>query len=98
MGKRIEQEKQTIEQMITFYCRHKEGNQVLCPSCCELLAYALERLDRCRYGDEKCSCKNCKTHCYNPQRREQIRQLMRFVGPRMIFYMPRAAIKHLISK
>ena len=37
---RIEEEKQTIEQMIHFYCRHKEKNQALCSACSELLKYA----------------------------------------------------------
>ena len=38
---RIEQEKQTVEQMIRLYCRKKEGNETLCPQCREVLEYAL---------------------------------------------------------
>lgn len=37
---RIEQEKQTVEQMIRLYCRKKEGNETLCPQCREVLEYA----------------------------------------------------------
>ena len=43
---RIEEEKQTIEQMIHFYCRHKEKNQTLCSACSELLKYAHQRLEQ----------------------------------------------------
>ncbi|MEF9950505.1 MAG: nitrous oxide-stimulated promoter family protein [Mucinivorans sp.] len=98
MTTRIEDEKLTIEKMITLYCRHKEGNATLCQECSELIAYAKARLDSCRYGEEKTSCRKCQTHCYNTVRREQIRRVMRFVGPRMFFYLPRQTIKHLVSK
>ena len=35
-------------------------------------------------------------HCYQPQMREQIRQVMRFSGPRMLLYHPVLAVWHLI--
>ena len=44
---RITREKKTVELMIRLYCRKKEKNQTLCPSCEELLHYAHARLDRC---------------------------------------------------
>ena len=30
---RIAQEKHIVTQMIRLYCRHKEGNRELCPTC-----------------------------------------------------------------
>ena len=36
-------------------------------------------------------------HCYQPQMREQIRQVMRYSGPRMLFHHPVMAIRHLID-
>ena len=41
--RRIEEEKSVVEQMIRLYCRRKEGNRSLCPSCQELLEYAQGR-------------------------------------------------------
>ena len=35
-------------------------------------------------------------HCYQPQMREQIRQVMRYSGPRMLLYHPVLAIWHLV--
>ena len=42
-------------------------------------------------------CSNCRVHCYNPQMREKIRMVMRFSGPKMIFYHPVAAVRHVIE-
>ena len=41
-------------------------------------------------------CRNCKVHCYKPEMREKIREVMRYSGPRMIFHHPAAAIRHVI--
>ncbi|WP_295937322.1 nitrous oxide-stimulated promoter family protein [uncultured Alistipes sp.] len=93
----IEKEKQTIELMLRLYCRKKEGNATLCEECRELLAYAHKRLDACCYGNEKTTCKKCPTHCYAHARREKIREVMRYSGPRMLIYHPLIAIKHLFE-
>ena len=92
---RIEEEKKVVEQMIRLYCQKKEGNGVLCPKCHELLDYAHSRLDRCRYGEEKPTCKKCPVHCYRPDMKERVRAVMRWSGPRMMLYHPVAAIKHI---
>lgn len=91
----IEKEKQTVGQMIRLYCRHKEGNRQLCPRCAELLRYACDRLDHCRFGCRKPTCKTCPIHCYRPAMKEQMRAVMRWAGPRMLLYHPLAAIRHL---
>ena len=98
MDRRIEEEKAVVEQMIRLYCRKKEGNAELCPICQELLDYAFKRLDRCRYGAEKPTCKKCPIHCYRPDMKERIKEVMRWSGPRMILYHPTAAILHLIRE
>ena len=95
--KRIGEEKAVVEQMIRLYCRKHEGHTELCPSCQELLDYAHSRLDRCRYGEEKPTCKKCPIHCYRPEMKERIRKVMRWSGPRMILYHPLAAIRHLLN-
>lgn len=92
---RIEEEKKVVEQMIRLYCRKKEGNGGLCQKCHELLDYAHSRLDRCRYGEGKPTCKKCPIHCYRPEMKERVRAVMRWSGPRMMLYHPVAAIKHI---
>lgn len=84
--------------MIRLYCRYKEGNKTLCPSCFALQEYALARLDRCPFGDNKGACRDCRIHCYKPEMQKRIRQVMRYAGPRMILRYPLDAIRHLIGK
>lgn len=94
---KIKNEKNTLTLMISIYCRKKHGSKVLCDECQTLLSYALNRLNHCRYGENKGFCNKCATHCYNKVYQEQIRKVMAFSGPRMIFYHPVMAIKHLLS-
>lgn len=94
---RIGKEKRVVEQMIRLYCRKKEGNASLCPDCEALLQYAFVRLDRCRFGEEKTSCKRCPVHCYKPAMRDRMREVMRFAGPRMLWHAPWEAIRHLLG-
>jgi len=96
---RIEREKLTVRQMIELYCRHNhDGNGELCESCKALLDYACTRLDHCKFGEEKTSCKKCPVHCYKPDMRDAMRVVMRYSGPRMILHHPVAAIRHLLGK
>lgn len=70
----------------------------LCPECAALLDYALRRLDSCRFGNGKPSCRKCPVHCYRADMRERIRTVMRWAGPRMIFHHPLAATRHLLRE
>lgn len=70
----------------------------LCPSCAELARYACERSDRCPYQETKTFCVNCSTHCYRPEMRERIREVMRYAGPRMARHRPVAALRHLLAQ
>ncbi len=93
-----EKEKYIVGQMIQLYCRknhsHKEG---LCPECRRLKTYAEQRSDKCPFMESKTFCSNCKIHCYKKEMREKIRRVMRFSGPRMIFYHPVLAVSHMIE-
>ena len=98
---RIEREKATVGMMIGIYCRRHHvpaAGRELCSECEQLLAYACERLDRCPKSDRKSSCRKCEIHCYMPERREAIRRVMRYVGPRMLFIAPCAALRHLLAE
>ena len=92
---RIERERKTVEAMIRLFCRNRHGSRDLCPSCEELLAYAGKRLEACPYGKDKPACSHCPVHCYKPGMREQIRQVMRYSGPRMMWKHPVLAAYHL---
>ena len=62
-----------------------------------LIDYADARVDHCPHMATKTFCSVCKTHCYKPEMREQIRQVMRWSGPRMLFHHPVLAIRHLVE-
>ena len=92
-----QREKETVSLMIAIYCRKKHGSKELCPECAALEAYARQRSDKCPFMETKTFCSNCKVHCYKKDMREKIREVMRFSGPRMIFYHPVMAIRHVIE-
>jgi hypothetical protein len=92
---RLDREKRTIRVMIGIYCRaHHGGCRELCAECRELLDYALARLDRCPFGEEKTPCAQCPIHCYKPAMRERVRDVMRYAGPRMLLRHPILALRH----
>lgn len=97
MHKRITRESKTVEKMIILYCRKHHLVKQLCPECLELVNYAHERLKKCPFQGGKTTCAKCHVHCYNPAKRERIRKIMRYSGPRMLFYHPIASIQHLID-
>lgn len=106
-AKRRAREMRVISQMICIYCEHNHVDartetaycgEPLCPECAKIDAYAVTRTQRCKKMDEKTSCEECANHCYKPEEREYIREVMRFAGPRMITKHPIEAIRHLIGK
>ena len=93
-----QREKETVSLMIQLYCKKQHHTKNgLCDECKALDDYAKQRSDKCPFMETKTFCSNCKVHCYKPQMREKIRQVMRFSGPRMIMYHPVMAIRHLIE-
>ena len=55
----------------------------VCTECTDFLLYAFERRLRCPL-DEKPVCKHCHVHCYKPEHREKVREIMRFSGQYLI--------------
>jgi hypothetical protein len=94
--------------MVALYCagNHDAASrteraccgELVCPACKAVDAYAVLRTARCRQMHAKTSCEKCPYHCYRPQEREQIRQVMRYAGPRMLTKHPIAAIRHLLGR
>ncbi len=95
----LKREQETVSKMIALYCtsQHKTQKGQLCTACQSLEAYAHQRIERCPFGEGKPTCAKCPIHCYQPDRREQIRQVMRFSGPRMLIHHPILAIRHLFN-
>jgi predicted amidophosphoribosyltransferase len=56
---------------------------VLCPECTKLLAHAFVKRTHCPM-DPKPMCKHCPNHCYHPTYRQQIREVMKFSGRKMV--------------
>jgi hypothetical protein len=95
---RITREEKTIRAMFQIYCHDKHGtDQILCDECQADCEYAILRLKKCPYGDEKPTCKNCPIHCYTPTMKEKVRQVMRYAGPRMLRRHPLLAVLHIID-
>lgn len=93
-----ETEKQVVSLMIRVYCKGRHGRKSgLCEDCAALERYAHSRSDHCPFMEEKTFCSNCKVHCYKPEMREKIRAVMRYSGPRMIFYHPVMALRHVAA-
>ena len=93
--KRLARELTTIAAMIGCYCEdHHDRKAALCPECQGLLDYAALRLERCRFGAEKPVCAKCPVHCYQPARREEVRAVMRYAGPRMLWRHPVLSLRH----
>ena len=83
--------------MVEMYCAHFHQNRGLCSGCSELADYADRKLGLCPYGPEKPTCTNCPIHCYRPEPREQMREIMRYSGPRMLKNHPYLAIMHIFD-
>lgn len=100
MAGRIKREQRTVGLMIGLYCRKHHGSPegLLCEECAALRDYAVERLSRCPHGENKPTCRKCAIHCYRPDMKDRIREVMRYSGPRMMRHYPVAAMRHLFSE
>lgn len=96
---RLARELSTLRAMIAIHCRdrHAPAEGSMCADCRELLDYATRRLDRCVFGEDKPTCANCTVHCYGAARREQVKAVMRYAGPRMLWRHPVLAIAHVVD-
>jgi len=97
---RLARELATLRAMVGIYCGDKHATRgtagrELCAQCRALMDYATRRLDRCVFGDDKPTCANCAVHCYTATLREQVRVVMRYAGPRMIWRHPLLALAHI---
>ncbi|MGN6555534.1 MAG: nitrous oxide-stimulated promoter family protein [Verrucomicrobiota bacterium] len=95
---RLAREWRTMTLMIRIYCRGQHGcGDKLCVDCQQLEDYAAVRLDRCRFGTEKPTCATCPVHCYQKLRRDQVKAVMRYSGPRMLWRHPILSLFHWLD-
>lgn len=55
----------------------------VCNECRDFLLYAFERRLRCPLED-KPLCKHCPVHCYKPEYRAKVKEVMKFSGQYLI--------------
>ena len=89
-----------LSSFIGLFCRSRHGResgaplpaelsllvgkeQRLCPDCAGLLEYSARRLRSCPMKP-KPLCKKCPVHCYRPDYRQRIREVMAWSGKRLI--------------
>jgi len=95
---RIRRELETVRAMLLIFCQNRHGgSRELCPGCAELWDYTRKRVEGCPFADGKPTCANCEVHCFRPEMRERIRDVMRFSGPRMPLRRPMLTIWHFID-
>ncbi len=87
-----------LTRFIGVFCqnKHAQSRQAdggLCHECSDLLEYATDRLAHCPM-DPKPKCKDCPAHCYKPQYRQRIREVMKFSG---IYFVKRGRLDWLIK-
>ena len=91
--KKREKEIEIVTFMIQLYCRsHHDIDEE------ELITYASKRIEKCPTIKTKTFCSRCPIHCYEKKMQEKIKKVMCYSGPRMIFYHPILAMKHVIGK
>ncbi|MDF7680134.1 nitrous oxide-stimulated promoter family protein [Enterobacteriaceae bacterium ESL0689] len=96
-GSRIKREKRTIQKMILLY-QHRSPDAIADAEHYQTLNdYADKRLDKCIFGEQKPACKQCPLHCYQPAKRDEMKQIMRWAGPRMIWRHPLLTVLHLLD-
>lgn len=91
--KKRQKEIKIVTLMIQLYCRyHCDIDEQ------ELIQYASSKIQKCPMMEKKTFCSKCPIHCYQKEMQEKIKRVMRYSGPRMIFYHPILAIKHMLDK
>lgn len=99
-------EKKTLEAMIDIYCKGNHYNKKEdrardykpCPICHEQAAYALSKIDACKFKENKPVCSKCPVKCYNSEHKAMIKKIMRYSGPRIIFIHPLLFARYIFRK
>jgi hypothetical protein len=95
-NRRLAREWKTVTAMIHIYCLDQHGAN-LCSDCKDLTRYVSALLDHCRFGQEKPTCARCPVHCYQRERRDAIKAVMRYAGPLMLWEHPWLSLRHCLD-
>lgn len=90
--KKRQREIKIVTFMIHLYCRHYDDIDKK-----RLIEYATQRIQKCPMMEDKTFCSQCRIHCYEKEMQKQIKMVMRYSGPRMIFYHPIMALRHVLK-
>jgi hypothetical protein len=92
-GEKVDSDLLVLTRFVEIYCWKQHGRRKgeLCGECRELLDYACERRKSCPH-EPKPKCKDCCTHCYRPDARAKIREIMRYSGT---YYIKRGRLDWL---
>jgi hypothetical protein len=82
-GNHADQPREAVQLKFCDVERLLGESPALCEDCNRLLAHAFVKRSRCPL-DPKPACKHCPQHCYHPDYRRKIQEVMRFAGWRMI--------------
>ena len=96
----VDKDNRILAEFIRVFCNRRHGTQPkfiwnevdlgikspqLCDDCSKLLSYSVARRELCPLGP-KPSCKNCEIHCYAPEYRQKIREVMKYSGKYLILH------------
>ena len=73
------------------------GKRKVCDDCQRLLAHAVVKRALCPL-DPKPSCRVCAVHCYSPEYRRKIREVMKFSGRHLILRGHLHLLLHLLER
>lgn len=93
MGNTLELELETLQRMLDIYCSADETARR--PGAERLLLYAAGRLAKCPHHP-KPVCRRCPTHCFSPEMRAFIREVMRFAGPKLPLRHPLLTLRYYL--
>jgi len=87
MASKVDEDIKVLRQFIQIYCdtKHQDRKKTimdeinLCEECHDIFRYSSMRREYCPL-DPKPTCKNCKIHCYKPEYRQRIKEIMKHSG------------------
>lgn len=90
----IDYKKQLLDIMFDIYIKDHESEKDSMES---LRLYSHNRLENCQNKDKRNFCSSCSIRCFSKNRREDIKRVMKYSGPRLIFYRPLALLRHTFN-
>lgn len=98
MSRRQIKDIRIIGKFVEVYCRGRHGDAKreehrlpgvaesfsLCSECASLADYASARRIHCPLEENKPTCKHCHIHCYAPEQRRRMQEVMAYSGKKLL--------------